>query len=70
MVIQLVGGAKLAAVVIEADLVDEYRLNIVPIIVGGGKSFFQSQSSRHKLRHLQTKVLNSGTMIVRYSTLE
>jgi dihydrofolate reductase len=64
--IHLVGGAKLARTVIKAGLVDEYRLNIVPAIVGSGKSFFREQSGRHDLELISTKVLQSGVVIVRY----
>ena len=32
-----VGGAKLAAQAIDAGLVDEYQLFLVPVVVGGGK---------------------------------
>jgi dihydrofolate reductase len=35
-----VGGADLAAQAIEADLVDEYHLFVVPILVGGGTPAF------------------------------
>ena len=35
-----VGGAALAAGCIELDLVDEYRIFVHPVIVGGGKPFF------------------------------
>jgi dihydrofolate reductase len=64
--IQVVGGARLASTVIAAGLVDEYRLTINPIIIGSGKSFFKDQWARHSLRHISTKVLNNGIMVVRY----
>jgi dihydrofolate reductase len=66
--IQLVGGAKLASAIISAGLVDEYRLNINPIIIGSGKSFFRDQVNRHLLKHISTKVLTSGVMIARYKS--
>jgi dihydrofolate reductase len=64
--IHLVGGAKLAATAIEAGLVDEYRLNIIPVILGKGKSFFREQHSRFDLELISTKVLQSGVVIARY----
>ena len=64
--IHLVGGAHLAATVVEAELVDEYWLNIAPVIVGSGKSFFRQQSDCHGLELISTKVLRSGVVIVRY----
>src|SRR5947209_7727651 len=38
--IQVRGSASLAAQLIEHDLVDEYRLMIEPILLGGGKRIF------------------------------
>jgi dihydrofolate reductase len=35
-----VGGARLAAWAIRAGLVDEYRLFVVPVLVGGGNAVF------------------------------
>ncbi len=64
--IHLVGGAKLAATVIEAGLVDEYRLNIIPAIIGNGKSFFRQQHARFDLELISTKSLPSGAVIARY----
>lgn len=64
--IQVVGGAKLAAKVIEAGLVDEYRLNIIPAIVGSGKSFFKDQNTKRSIELISTKKLKSGVVIARY----
>ncbi len=64
--IQVVGGAKLAATVIEAGLVDEYRLVINPVIIGSGKSFFRDQHSKHLLELTGTKLFASGVMIAKY----
>jgi dihydrofolate reductase len=64
--IQVVGGAKLAATVIEAGLVDEYRLRINPVIVGSGKSFFKDQNTKRFLELISTKKLKSGIVIARY----
>jgi dihydrofolate reductase len=64
--IQIVGGAKLAATIIEAGLVDEYRLIINPVIVGEGKSFFRDQHSKQLLQLISTKNLSSGVIIAKY----
>ena len=66
--IQVVGGAKLAATVVEAGLVDEYRLNIMPVIIGSGKSFFRTQQTSHSLELINTKRLSSGIIIARYKS--
>jgi len=65
--IYIVGGAKLAATLIDADLVDEYRLTINPAIIGNGKSFFRDQHTKHLLEPVQTKVLKTGVIIAQYN---
>jgi len=64
--IQVVGGAKLATTVMDAGLVDEYRLRINPTILGGGKSIFRDQHWRYALELMGTKTLKSGVVIARY----
>ena len=64
--IQIVGGAKLAATLINAGLVDEYRLNINPVLLGKGKLFFRDQYQKSFLEMINAKPLKSGVLIVRY----
>jgi dihydrofolate reductase len=64
--IYVVGGARLAATVIEGGLVDEYRLTINPSIIANGKSFFQQQHSRRNLELISSKSVKAGRLIVRY----
>ena len=40
-----VGGPELAAQAIEAGLVDEYQLFLVPVVIGGGKQRFPTASA-------------------------
>jgi dihydrofolate reductase len=68
--IQIVGGAKFAASMIDSGLVDEYRIIVNPIIVGKGKSFFHHLSSRHNLKRTNVKTLNNGVVILTYMQLD
>jgi dihydrofolate reductase len=65
--IQLVGGAKLAATVMNAGLVDEYRLVQNPVVVCKGKSFFRQLTKSSKLQLQYVKPLRSGVVILRYN---
>ena len=49
--LQVMGSASLAAQLVEHDLVDEYRLMIEPILLGGGKRIFpdDGQADRSSL---------------------
>jgi dihydrofolate reductase len=63
-----VGGAGLAASLIELDLVDEYRPVICPVTVGGGTSYLP-RDTRLDLRLLETREFASGAVYLRYGTL-
>jgi dihydrofolate reductase len=61
----LIGGAELAGVALEADLVDECHLFVNPVIVGGGKPAFVA-GLRRDLELLETRRFSNGVVYVRY----
>jgi dihydrofolate reductase len=60
------GGAALAATFIQLDLIDEYHLYIHPVVLGGGKPFFPSQTCLTNLKLLETKIFDSSVVYLRY----
>ena len=64
--IQVMGSASLATQLVENDLVDEYRLMVEPILLGGGKSVFPSDGRARKLRLVDVKQASTGTLICTY----
>ena len=62
-----IGGAELAGLAIEANLVDECHLLIHPVIVGGGKPAFQA-GLRQSLELLETRRVGTGVIYLRYRT--
>ena len=62
-----VGGPGLAAQAIEAGLVDEYQLFLVPVLVGGGKPAFPD-GVRLSLELVEERRFRSGTVFLRYRT--
>jgi dihydrofolate reductase len=61
-----VGGAGLASSLIELDLIDEYRLFVSPIVVGGGTPFFPAREERINLELVETRTFGSRVVYVRY----
>jgi dihydrofolate reductase len=61
-----VGGAGLAGMAMAADLVDEYQLFLVPVLVGGGKPALPDEHVRVKLELLDERRFRDGTVFVRY----
>jgi dihydrofolate reductase len=61
-----IGGATLAAEVAALDLVDEYRLMVYPVLVGGGIPFFAQRERRVDLELVETRTFNSRVVYLRY----
>ena len=61
-----VGGAGLAADLIERGLVDEYRLFVSPVVVGGGTPYFPPLDSPIELELVETRTFASPVVYLRY----
>ena len=60
------GGAEMASSFINLGLVDRYRIELNPTILGGGKPLFNHISQRKKLKLLESRPLKSGATILWY----
>jgi len=60
-----IGGAELAGLALEADLVDECHLFLYPVIVGSGKPAFRA-GLRRNLELLETRRFGTGVIHLRY----
>jgi dihydrofolate reductase len=60
-----IGGAELAGLAIEANLVDECHLFLNPVIVGAGKPAFRP-TLRRNLELLETRRFDTGVIHLRY----
>lgn len=64
--IWFLGSTKLAQTFMQHDLIDEYRFNINPSILGEGKPFFADVNRKIALNLLEVRKLNSGVILTRY----
>jgi dihydrofolate reductase len=62
-----VGGPTLAGSLIERGLVDEFRLVVHPVVLGGGTPFFPPLQRRLALRIVETRRFASGVVYLRYA---
>ncbi len=60
------GSGKLVHLLMQNDLVDEYRLMVYPVILGSGKRLFIDGGEK-KLALAETKLFSSGITLLRYS---
>ncbi len=64
----LIGGVTIPTQLIELGLVDEYHFVVHPIVVGAGRRLLEGISlpERLQLRLVESKVLKSGFVVLRY----
>lgn len=60
-----VGGADLAAQCLALDLIDDFHLFVVPVVLGGGTPYFPPGASV-ELRLAETRAFSAGTVFLRY----
>jgi len=61
-----IGGATLAAEAAALDLIDEYRVVVYPVLVGGGTSYFPQGERRVNLELVETRTFSSSVVYLRY----
>jgi dihydrofolate reductase len=61
-----IGGATLAAQAAALGLIDEYRVRVHPVLVGGGIPFFPQRERRVDLELVETRTLSSKVVYLRY----
>jgi dihydrofolate reductase len=65
--LHLIGSSQLAQTLVGRDLVDEFRLMIDPVVVGGGKRLFRDDGVRRPLRLVDSQVTSTGVIIATFA---
>ena len=60
------GSATLCSSMMQAGLIDEYRLGLNPLVLGGGTALFKPGLTQSKMRLLEARPLKSGVVLLRY----
>ncbi len=60
------GGGQIVKLLMEKDLIDEYIVSIIPIILGDGKRLFLGGVDQIKLKSMGVKEFESGLVQLRY----
>jgi dihydrofolate reductase len=61
-----VGGAGLACACMKLELIDEWRLFVSPVLLGGGTPYFPTLDERVSLELVETKTFGSRVVYLRY----
>jgi dihydrofolate reductase len=63
----IVGSSELVGALLSHDLLDELRLMIDPVCLGGGKKLFPVGGARFPLRLVSSRAVATGALLVTYS---
>ncbi len=60
------GSSKLSASFVNLGLIDEFRIMVNPVVIGGGQALFAGVSEPLKLKLLNTRTFRSGNVLHYY----
>jgi dihydrofolate reductase len=65
--LHVIGSTQLVQTLIEHDLVDEFRLMIDPLVLGGGKRLFPDDGALRPLRLVDSQATTTGAILATYA---
>ena len=65
--LHVIGSTELVQTLIEYELVDEFRLMIDPVVLGGGKRIFRDDGVLMRLRLVDGQVTSTGAILATYA---
>jgi dihydrofolate reductase len=64
--LHVIGSTQLVQTLFEHELVDELRLMIDPLVLGGGKRIFRDDGALKSLRLVESQVATTGAILATY----
>jgi len=65
--LHVIGSTELVQTLIQHGLVDELRLMIDPVVLGGGKRIFRDDGLLRQLRLIDGQVTSTGAILATYA---
>ena len=64
------GSISLAQSLMKENLIDEYHIQLCPVLTGGGRSLFSQEMNFSKLSLLEVRQYNTGVMFLNYQPIK
>jgi dihydrofolate reductase len=64
------GSISLAQSLMKEDLIDEYHIQLCPVLTGGGRSLFSQQINFNQLTLVELRQYNTGTVFLNYAPIK
>ena len=64
------GGAEAVREFRDHDLIDEYIISIIPILLGKGKRLFKETDTQNNLKLIESKAFESGLVQLKYERIK
>lgn len=64
--IAILGSSRLAKSLIQANVIDEYRFIVNPLVLGKGQTLFEGLEEMSRLEHVHTRTFRSGNVLLCY----
>jgi dihydrofolate reductase len=65
--LHVIGSSELVRTLIEHDLVDDFRLMIDPVVLGGGKRIFGDDGLLRPFRLVDGQITSTGAILATYA---
>ena len=62
----ILGSGTIVSQLTEAQLIDEYQLIVVPVVLGRGRTLFEGVGGNPRLKLLGTRAFDNGSVAMRY----
>ena len=64
--ILILGSGKIVSQLAQANLVDQYQLILVPIVLGEGRTLFEGMKKKLRLKRTQSRTFKNGNVLLTY----
>jgi len=64
------GSISLAQSLMRENLIDEYHIQLCPVLTGGGRKLFEEETSSKQLKLLEVRQYDTGTVFLNYGTMK